>query len=82
MLLSTAYGMLPGNGEAEPRLNTELGLELEQEQGQVLGSEQKAVQGLALKLELELELELDLQLMFWQCEQLPLQPPQVSPTNS
>jgi hypothetical protein len=80
MLLSTAYGMLPGNGEAEPRLNTELGLELEQEQeqGQVLGSEQKAVQGLALKL----ELELDLQLMFWHCEQLPLQPPQVSPPNS
>jgi len=74
MLLSTAYGKLPGNGEAEPRLNTELGLELEQEQGQVLGSEQKAVQGLALKL--------DLQLMFWHCEQLPLQPPQVSPPNS
>ena len=59
MLLCTAYGMPPGNGEAEPWLSGEA------EPGSITGrglvQEQEAVRGLGLALELtpELLLELD-----------------------
>ena len=51
MLLCTAYGMPPGNGDAEPGSITGRGLVQEQEQ--------EAVRGLGLALELTPELLLE-----------------------
>jgi len=59
MLLCTAYGMPPGNGEAEPWLSGDAEPGSITGRGLVQEQEQEAVRGLGLALELTPELLLE-----------------------